>query len=100
GDDILRRAAPVLAGLVAEGFKDSRKPTGGRWRKLKHPRGAGHPNRGGPLYDRGLLKVLASRVWVGPRRLTILVAHPGATTQQYGRGRVPARPFLPTGKAL
>lgn len=97
---VLADVAPVLSTLIGKGFDNSRRPTGQRWRRLKQPRARGRPNKGGPLYDSGWLRSEAMYVLTRPGELVIFVRHPGANVHQYGHGPVPARPYLPTGKAL
>ena len=113
---IKQRVAPVLGAQIAKGFDDSKKPRGGRWRRLKHARRAGEPNKGGPLYNRGELRELASRVQVTPDGFVINIPLPYAARHLYGDprrtgqgrddqgrftgdaiggGGIPARPYLP-----
>lgn len=96
---VRQRVAPVLSTQIAKGFDDTRKPRGGRWRRLKHPRRAGSPNRGGPLYDSGTLRELASRVQVTVDGWLVSIPLPYAARHQYGdaggQGVIPARQYLP-----
>lgn len=113
---IKQRVAPVISAQIAKGFDESKKPRGGRWRKLKRSRRPGSPNKGGPLYDSGNLRELASHVQVTADGWLIDIQRPYAARHQYGdprasgRGRdaqgrftgdtlggggIPARPYLP-----
>jgi phage gpG-like protein len=111
---VKQRVAPVLGAQIARGFDDSKKPRGGRWRRLKHPRRAGSPNKGGPLYDSGTLRELASRVQVTADGFLVSIPLPYAARHQYGDpsgggqgrdsggrftagGGIPARQYLPLG---
>jgi phage gpG-like protein len=100
---VKQRVAPVLGAQITRGFDDSKKPRGGRWRRLKHPRRAGSPNKGGPLYDSGTLRELASRVQVTADGFLVSIPLPYAARHQYGdpsgggQGAIPARQYLPLG---
>lgn len=114
--DVKAAVAPVIGAHIAKGFDESKKPRGGRWRRLKRARRPGSPNKGGPLYDSGDLRALASRVQVTADGWLIDIPLPYAARHQYGdprstgRGRdaqgrftgdtlggggIPARPYLP-----
>ena len=84
---IKARVAPVLGAQIAKGFDDSKKPRGGRWRKLKRPRGPGEPNKGGPLMNSGTLRELASRVQVTSDGFLINIPLPYAARHLYGDPR-------------
>lgn len=113
---IKQHVAPVLSAQIAKGFDESKKPRGGRWRRLKKPRRSGSPNKGGPLYNSGDLRALASHVQVTAEGWLVSIPHPYAARHLYGdprasgRGRdaqgrftgdtlggggIPARPYLP-----
>lgn len=113
---VKQHVALTLGSQIARGFDDSKKPRGGRWRKIKRPRPAGSANRGGPLYDTGRLREHAARVQVTPDGFLVNIALPYAARHQYGdprsagRGRdeqgrftgdtlggggIPARQYLP-----
>ena len=96
--DVKAAVAPVLSAQIAKGFDESKKPRGGRWRKLKKPRRSGSPNKGGPLYDSGDLRELASRVQVTADGWLVDIPRPYAARHQYGDAGgqgIPARPYLP-----
>lgn len=110
--DVKAAVAPVLGAQVTKGFDESKKPRGGCWRKLKKPRRSGSPNKGGPLYDSGDLRELASRVQVTADGWMIDIPRPYAARHLYGDpsgggqgrdsggrftagGGIPARPYLP-----
>lgn len=95
---VIERGAGTLAVKIREGFDASRKPTGGAWRRLKHPRARNRPNRGGPLYDSGALRREASTVQITPDGWLITVDAPGAAAHLYGAGAIPARQYLPLGR--
>lgn len=94
---VISRGAGTLAEMIRQGFDESRKPTGGAWRRLKRPRARNRPNRGGPLYDSGALRREASTVQITPDGWLITVDAPGAAAHLYGAPAIglPARPFLP-----
>ena len=96
---VIARGAGTLAELTRSGFDASRRPTGGAWRRLKHPRARSRPNRGGPLFDSGKLRDEASTVQITPDGWLIDIGAPGAAAHLYGNpaGNLPARPFLPIG---
>ncbi len=111
-ETVLRRAAPMLSGLVRGGFDRSTAPRGTEWRPLKQARARGRANKGGPLVASGELREQAGNVVVIGEGLLIFVRHPGALTHLYGSkgrgaggrdargrftsaGRIPARPYLP-----
>ena len=73
---VKQHVALTLGSQIAKGFDDSKKPRSGRWRKLKRPRPAGSANRGGPLYDRGVLRELASKVQVMVEAVETLAQQP------------------------
>lgn len=95
---VIARGAGTLAELSRMGFDTSRRPTGGAWRRLKHPRARNRPNRGGPLFDSGRLREEASTVQITPDGWVIAIDAPGAAAHLYGNPatNLPARPFLPT----
>lgn len=93
--NLLDRAQGTVAALALRGFDTSRDPAGKPWRRLARPRARGRPNRGGPLYDSGALRLAASTVRVEGNALVVVVSHPGATTHYYGSRRVPMRRYLP-----
>lgn len=95
---VIARGAGTLAELTRAGFDTSRRPTGGAWRRLKHPRARNRPNRGGPLYDSGALRREASTVQITPDGWLITVDAPGAAAHLYGAGAIPARQYLPLGR--
>jgi phage gpG-like protein len=96
---VIARGAGTLAELTRAGFDASRRPTGGAWRRLKHPRARSRPNRGGPLFDSGKLREEASTVQITPDGWLIAIDAPGAAAHLYGAPSInlPARPFLPIG---
>ena len=98
--EILERTAPILASDIQRGFDTSRSPQNQRWRRLAIPRHRGRPNRGGPLFDSGDLRELASRVQVTSDGFLIAIPRPYAARHQYGGGAIPARPYLPRGEKL
>jgi phage gpG-like protein len=110
--DVKAAVAPVLSAQIAKGFDESKKPRGGRWRRLKKPRRPGSPNKGGPLYDSGNLRELASHVQVTAEGWLVSIPRPYAARHQYGDptgggqgrdsggrftagGGIPARQYLP-----
>ena len=97
---ILERTAPILAADIRRGFEASRSPQNRRWRRLAQPRGRGRPNRGGPLVDSGELRDLASNVQITRDGFVISIPRPYAARHLYGKGSVPARPYLPRGEKL
>ena len=114
--EVLESAKPVISSLFVAEFQLSTGPRGAKWKRLKRPREAGRPNKGGPLYDSGNLREQASNVSVIGSGLYIFVTAPGAALHQYGRkntgqsrdergrflgaGGFPARPYLPKAPAL
>lgn len=94
---VIARGAGTLAELTRMGFDTSRKPTGGAWRRLKHPRARNRPNRGGPLVDSGRLREEASTVQITPDGWLVDIGAPGAAAHLYGNpaANLPARQFLP-----
>ena len=97
---VLFDAAPTLSGLVSAGFDRSVSPRGRGWRSLRQPRPRGRPNRGGPLVSSGALRDEASTVEIDAQGYVITLDLPYAARHQYGdkgrgRGRIPARPYLP-----
>lgn len=96
--DAVKAMAAEASDLVAEGFRQSTAPSGSPWRPLAKAR-ARNRRRGDvgkPLMDTGRLR---ASVTAAPRISGdgfVITADPiYAATHQYGRGPIPARPFLP-----
>lgn len=94
--EVRREVMTVLAEdartRVDEGFAASRSPEGASWRPLERARRRG-PGR--PLLDTGRLRASIT-YHVTPEGFVLQTSVIYAATHQYGRGPVPARPYLPT----
>lgn len=85
--------------LVADGFRSSTAPSGAAWRPLARARSRNRRrgDRGKPLVDTGRLRAsVTARPVVTRDSFTIGTNVIYAATHQYGRGPIPARPFLPS----
>lgn len=98
----VRVAAKAMAAeavdLVAEGFRGSKAPDASAWRPLARARARNRRkgDRGKPLVDTGRLRAsVTARPVVTADSFTIGTGLVYAATHQYGRGAIPARPFLP-----
>ena len=96
--DAVKAMAAEASDLVTDGFKRSTSPSGVTWRPLKRARARNRKRGdvGKPLMDTGRLR---ASVTAAPRVTSdgfVITADPiYAATHQYGRGAIPARPFLP-----
>lgn len=114
--DKARVAATVRMGhaverLVAEGFNQSKAPDGRPWKPLKRPESRRRkgvprdavgrfaasrgPRPGRPLIKTRALYLSVQQSYATPLGFVIETTLPYAATHQYGRGPIPARPFLP-----
>ena len=94
----IKAMAAEATDLVAEGFRVSVSPSGARWRPLAQARARNRRkgDRGKPLVDTGRLRAsVTTRPRVGEDGFAITADPIYAATHQYGRGAIPARPFLP-----
>lgn len=102
GPEAMRNAVAAITAdavdLVAEGFKQSRAPDGAPWRPLARARRRNKKkgDRGKPLMDTGRLRAsVTTATSITADGFTIGSNLVYAATHQYGRGPIPARPFLP-----
>lgn len=90
----VKAMAPEVADLVAAGFRASDSPDGVGWRPLA--RAHANNRRRKPLVDTGYLRAsVTAHPQVSEDGFVITAAPVYAATHQYGRGAIPARPFLP-----
>lgn len=96
--DVVKAVAAEAQDLVAEGFRRSTAPSGAPWRPLAQARARNRRrgDRGKPLVDTGRLRAsVTTRPRIDATGFTITADPIYAATHQYGRGAIPARPFLP-----
>lgn len=93
---VLATGALTVGELARKGFDSSKDPSGTPWRRLARPRPRGRPNRGGPLYDSGSLRLLASLPAIEGDAIVLHVVHPGAVAHYYGTSTIPMRRYLPS----
>lgn len=101
--DVVKAIAAEAQDLVAEGFRTSTAPNGVPWRPLAQARARNRRrgDRGKPLVDTGRLRAsVTTRPRIDSTGFTITADPIYAATHQYGRGAIPARPFLPIPTAL
>lgn len=94
----VKAMAAEATDLVAEGFRSSTSPAGAPWRPLARARARNRRkgDRGKPLVDTGRLRAsVTTRPQVSEDGFVITADPVYAATHQYGRGAIPARPFLP-----
>lgn len=94
----VKAMAAEATDLVADGFRVSSAPDGSPWRPLARARVRNRRkgDRGKPLVDTGRLRAsVTTRPRVTAEGFTITADPIYAATHQYGRGAIPARPFLP-----
>lgn len=77
-------------------FEQARAPDGSSWQALKRPRAHRRGGDGGnlPLNDTGALKTSIKTRLLGDSSVLIGSDLEYAITHQYGRGAIPARPYL------
>lgn len=77
-------------------FEQTCAPDGSRWQALKRPRAHRRGGDGGnlPLNDTGALKTSIKTRLLGDSSVLIGSDLEYAITHQYGRGAIPARPYL------
>ncbi len=94
----VKAMASEATDLVAEGFRASSAPSGEPWKPLARARARNRRkgDRGKPLVDTGRLRAsVTTRPRVSEDGFVITADPVYAATHQYGRGAIPARPFLP-----
>lgn len=94
----VKAMAAEATDLVAEGFRASSAPSGEPWKPLARARARNRRkgDRGEPLVDTGRLRAsVTTRPRVSEDGFVITADPVYAATHQYGRGAIPARPFLP-----
>lgn len=94
----VKAMASEATDLVADGFRSSTSPGGVAWRPLARARARNRRrgDRGKPLVDTGRLRAsVTTRPQVSEDGFVITADPIYAATHQYGRGAIPARPFLP-----
>ena len=102
-DPVLEPAAQFLGKAIDDSFKRSESIFGGKWQNLAPSTvERRRKNSSKPLIDTGQLRgqSYAGLVSTSRNRRSILTGVSGAPavygpTHQYGRGPIPARPFLP-----
>jgi phage gpG-like protein len=95
---IVKAIAAEAVDLVSEGFRTSTAPSGAPWRPLARARARNRRrgDRGKPLLDTGRLRAsVTTRPRIDTNGFTVSADPIYAATHQYGRGAIPARPFLP-----
>lgn len=106
-----KRIAHEAERRVAAGFNRSHEPDGTPWKPLKRPTARARkgvprdavgrfaasrgPRPGRPLIKTRALYLSVQQSYLTPLGFVIETALPYAATHQYGRGPIPARPFLP-----
>ena len=96
--DVVKAMAAEATDLVAEGFRAGTAPDGTPWRPLARARARNRKrgDRGKPLMDTGRLRAsVTTRPSLTADGFVISADPIYAATHQYGRGPIPARPYLP-----